>query len=122
IAIYPETGDFFTEDDLEQKARVVVIGANIKEDLFGLSEAIGENIRIKDQSFRVIGVFPEQGQSLFGVDDMVLAPYTTVQQYLSGTSHFNSIIVRAENEEIVPRVRSDIEATLRESHDIDDPA
>lgn len=122
INIYPETGEFFSEDDVEQKSRVVVIGWKVKEELFGLSEAVGQNVRIKEQTFRVIGVFPEQGQSLFGVDDMVLAPYTTVQQYISGTSHFNSIIMRAQSEDVVARVVHDVEATLRESHEITDPA
>jgi putative ABC transport system permease protein len=55
------------------------------------------------------------------VNEMILVPYTTAQQYLTGTTHFNSIIVQAETEEIVPRVVHDIEATLRESHSITDP-
>jgi putative ABC transport system permease protein len=121
LAIQPEKGDFFTEEDVKQKARVVVLGADIKEDLFGLSDAVGQNIRIKDQAFKVVGLFPKKGQSIFAVDDMVIAPYTTVQQYLSGTSHFNSILLRAESELDVPRVVNDIEATLRETHEIDNP-
>jgi putative ABC transport system permease protein len=121
LALEPDVGEYFSEEDVEQRSRVVVLGHAIKEDLFGLSEAVGQTIRIKDQPFRVIGVFAEQGQSLFAVDDMVLAPYTTTQQYLSGTDYFNSVITRAESEDIVPRVVHDIEATLRESHDIDDP-
>jgi putative ABC transport system permease protein len=121
INYYPAEGEFFTEEDVRQKSRVVVLGADVKDELFGPSDAIGENVRIKDQSFRIVGVFEEQGQAIFSVDDMVLAPYSTVQQYLAGISHFNSVIARAESEEVVPRVVHDIEATLRESHDIDDP-
>jgi putative ABC transport system permease protein len=119
--IYPDQGEFFTADDVREKARVVVLGAKIKEDLFGPSDALGQTVRIKDQPFKVIGLFPEKGQSLFGVDDMVLMPYTTAMQYISGASHFNAIIVRAENETAVPRAVHDIEATLMETHDITDP-
>ncbi|MBX4198512.1 ABC transporter permease [Candidatus Parcubacteria bacterium] len=121
LALSPEQGSFFTDDDVKQKARVVILGTKVKENLFGLSDAVGKTIRIKEQSFRIIGVFPPSGASIFSVDEMVVAPYTTVQQYLTGTIHFNSIMVRAENEKVVNRVVHDIEATLRESHGITDP-
>jgi putative ABC transport system permease protein len=119
---HPAQGEFFTEDDVRQKARVVVLGFKIKEKLFGLSDAVGETIRVKDQSFRVIGVFPSDSASLFSMDEMVITPYTTAQQFLTGTTHFNSMLARAETKEMVPRVVHDIQATLRESHDITDPA
>lgn len=118
---YPVEGQFFTLDDVRQKSRVVVLGSKVKEDLFGLSDAVGQTVRIKDQAFRIIGVFPDSGTSIMSVNEMVLVPYTTAQQYITGTTHFNSIIVQAESEEIVPRVVHDIEATLRESHGITDP-
>lgn len=118
---YPDEGQFFTADDVRQKARVVVLGSEVKEDLFGLSDAVGQVVRIKDQSFRVIGVFPDSGSSILSVNETVLAPYTTIQQYITGTTHFNSVMVQAESESIVPRVVHDIEATLRESHNITDP-
>ncbi len=121
INLAPEVGEYFTEDDVRQHARVVVLGQKIKDDIFGPSDAVGRTIRVKDQTFRVVGVFPDNSSSLFSMDDTVLAPYTTVQQYLTGTSHFNSMLVRAESKEMVSRVVNDIEATLRESHDITDP-
>lgn len=118
---YPAQGQFFTEEDVRQKSRVVVLGFKIKEELFGPSDAVGENIRVKDQSYKIIGVFPSDSASLFSMDEMALVPYTTAQQYLTGTTHFNSMLARAETKEIVPRVVHDIKATLRESHDITDP-
>ena len=122
ISIRPEQGRFFTEDEVDQQARVAVLGASVREDLFGLSDAVGQSVRIKDQRYRVIGLLPEKGQSLMDIDNMVVLPYTTVQQYLSGASHFNSLIIQAESEEVMARVVHDIEATLRESHGITDPA
>lgn len=121
LGVYPEIGEFFTEEDVRQKARVVVLGITLKEDLFGLSDAVGETIRIKDQSFRVIGVFPESETSIFTVDEMVVMPVSSAQQYITGTTHYNSIMIKAESKDMVPRVVHDIEATLRESHKITDP-
>jgi len=120
--IYPSEGMFFTDDDIRQKASVVVIGSEIKNKLFGRSDALGEKIKIKDRVFRIVGIFPPKGQvALFNVNEMVIIPYTTAQQYLTGTNYFNAILVQTENEELVPRVAKSIELTLRESHNITDP-
>ena len=122
LDIYPEKGTFFTEDDIRQKASTAVIGYNVKDDLFGPSEAIGEKIKIKGKSFTVVGVLPKAGTiAMFNVDDMVVVPYTTAQEYLIGINYYNEILVQAETEEMVPQVVRDIEATLRETHNIDDP-
>lgn len=122
LEIYPEKGIFISAEDIDQKARVAVIGSEVKQELFGDSNALGEKIKIKGLSFRVIGVLPAKGQvSLFQIDDLVIVPYTTAQQYLLGINYFHRIIVQAENEEIVPRVVKSMEQTLRELHTIDDP-
>ncbi|MDD3752576.1 MAG: ABC transporter permease [Candidatus Colwellbacteria bacterium] len=120
--IPPDEGVVFSEDDVKSQASVVVLGANIKEDLFGLSDAIGEKIKIKNRTFRVIGVMGKKGQvSFLNMDDMIIVPYTTAQKYLMGIDYFHNIIVEAESEEIIDFVVSDIKATLRELHDITDP-
>ncbi len=122
LGIYPSQGNFFTQGEIRQKASVAVIGAEVKRKLFGASEALGQKIRIKDRTFRVIGLFPEKGQvALFDVDELVVVPYSTAQEYLLGINHFNSIILQAETEAAVPRVVNDIKLTLRENHGIDDP-
>lgn len=122
LEIYPSEGDFFTEEDIRQMSAVVLLGSEIKKELFGESEAIGEQVKIKNKSFKVIGVFPEKGMvSMFDVDNMVLTPYSTAQKYILGINYFNEFIIQAETEEIVPITVKDIEATLRESHNITDP-
>ncbi len=121
LGVYPEEGEFFNADDVRQKARVVVIGSKIKEDLFGPSDAVGKTIRIKEQSFRVIGVFPDKGQTILNINEMVVAPYTTVQQYITGKNFYNAILLQATTKESIPRVVYDIKATLRELHNITDP-
>jgi putative ABC transport system permease protein len=121
LSIEPQSGQFFSEADVTQRSRVVILGSKIKEDLFGLSDALNQNIRIKDESFRVIGLLPQKGQSLLSVDDMVLVPYTTAQQYISGTNFFNSVMLTVDSADHLTRAVSDIEATLRETHNIDNP-
>ncbi|MBM4177384.1 ABC transporter permease, partial [Candidatus Gribaldobacteria bacterium] len=122
LGIYPEIGSFFSEEDIRQNAAFVLLGNNIKEELFGKEDALGKQVKIKNKNFKVIGVFPKKGiVSMFDVDTMVLVPYTTAQKYIMGINHFNEFIIEAESEEIVPITVKDIETTLRESHNITDP-
>ncbi len=116
-------GSFFTDDDVLSKEPVIVIGYKVKTHLFGGDEAIGQKIRIKNNTFRVIGVLPEKGQSGFvNFDDAVLMPYTTAQQYVLGIKYFNRIIVEADTQDHINATAADITNTLRNSHDITDPA
>ncbi len=121
LDIYPSEGAFFTDEDIKQRASLAVIGSEVKRKLFGQSNAVGEKIKIKNKSFRVIGVLSPKGQVLFfNVDDMIIIPYTTGQKYIAGINYFNAIVIRAESEEIVPQVVQDIKKTLRENHEITD--
>lgn len=120
--VYPERGIIFDDQDIRRKAAVAIIGSKVKQELFGEREAIGENIKIKNKNFRVIGIFPSKGQLAFlNVDDMVLLPWSSAQSYLLGIDHFHEVVVSAESPEYVDQTVRDIEATLRESHGITDP-
>ncbi len=120
--VFPDEGNFFTKEQLISKAKVAVIGTKVREELFGESDAVGQKIKIKEQNFQVIGVLPPKGQILFfNIDETVIIPYTTAQQYVFGIKYFNRFIIQAESEEDVPFVVADIERTLRELHDIQSP-
>ncbi len=120
--LYPETGTFFSEDDIRGRADVIVIGAKVREELFGASLALGQRIKIKDRNFRIIGILPKKGQvSFFNFDEMAIVPYTTAQQYIFGIKHFHRFIIQADEEENIQRTVRDVELTLRQSHDITDP-
>jgi putative ABC transport system permease protein len=122
LNIHPETGMMFTDDDVKQKASVAVIGSKTKEKLFGESDAINKKIKIKNRNFRVVGVFPKKGTvSVFNVDEMILIPYTTAQEYLLGTNHFNSILVQTKTEKDIESTSAHIKIVLREAHNITDP-
>lgn len=118
--VFPSEGSIFTDMDIQSRARVILIGSKVKEELFGFSDAVGQRVTIKDQQFRVVGVYPPTGQrGLFDIDDLVIMPYTTAQTYLLGTSHFHRFIIRADSADNVDKVAHNVRATLREAHNID---
>ncbi|HHE65199.1 MAG TPA: FtsX-like permease family protein [Bacteroidetes bacterium] len=120
--VEPEEGRMFTDDEVKQMARIGIIGSNVKEELFGDSDAIGERIKIKNINVKVIGVLPPTGvKMMMNIDDTIVMPYTTVQKILMGISHYHAILVQAETEEMVPDIVEDIKLTLREMHGITDP-
>lgn len=117
-----DQGRFLTEDDVKSYADVVVIGSEVKEELFGGNEAVGQKIKIKGRNFKVIGILEKKGQGmLIGFDETVIVPYTTAQRYILGIKHFQHIIVEVDSEENIPQTVEDIEITLRNSHNISDP-
>jgi len=121
--VYPDEGVFFDENDIKQKSNVAIIGAKVKNELFGGSDAIGKNIKIKNKNFKVIGTIAPRGQvGFFNVDDMVLLPYSTAQTYLLGIDYYHEVIVMAQNSELVQATVVDINKTLREMHNIADPS
>lgn len=118
----PSDGTFFSDEDVKRSGDVVVLGSKVKEELFGGSEAVGEKVKIKNRSFKVVGVLPKKGQvSFFSFDEAAIIPYTTAQQYIFGRKYFDRLIIEASSEEAVPRLVNDINLTLRGSHNITDP-
>lgn len=115
-------GEFFGPDQVSSRSDVVVLGAKIADKLFDDEIPLDKKIKIKGRNFKVIGVLPETGGgSLFNFDDMVLVPYTTAQDYITGKKSFNRLIIQANSDDDVPVTAEDIKFTLRESHGITDP-
>jgi len=115
-------GRFFDVFDVEQKARVIVIGSKVKEELFGNNDPIGQKIKFKDQKFQVIGLLSAEGQGSFvDFNQAIIAPYTSIQQNVLGIKYFNRIVIEAESIEAVPGVIRDVKTLLRNNHNIDNP-
>jgi len=118
-----EKGYPFTEADVRNAARVVVLGQTVATNLFGDEDPIGKTIRIKQSPYTVVGVLARKGQSMMGddQDDTAVVPITTGQRNLFGAQFKESvrmIMVKAENEEIMPKVENSINELLRERHRI----
>ena len=124
---FPEIGGFIDQDDLNSRARVVVLGKTVVEDLFPDNPyPLEQTVKINDLPFRVIGVLEEKGGSEFGdTDNRVLVPLTTAQTRLfpsrsrSGERLVSIIMVQAVSEDRMDAAAQQIEAILRERHDID---
>jgi putative ABC transport system permease protein len=119
-SIIPDDGYFFSEDDVRSRSAVVVIGYKVKQRLFNGDEAVGQKIRIKNNTFKVVGVLPEKGSSS-SFDDTVFMPYTTTQQYITGTKFYSRIVVTADTEANLRATVEDVKNTIRDSHNITDP-
>lgn len=123
LDLHPVQGEFFSQDAIDSRASVAVIGDKIRKELFGDSDVLGEKIKIKNRPFEVVGVFGKTGQkTFFDVDQMIIVPYSTAQEYLLGINYYHELIGQAVSEEVVPYVVADIEQTLRDSHRITDPS
>jgi len=118
-----EVGHFFSKDDERGISRVVVLGSEVAENLFSGSNAVGQTIKIKRESFKVIGVMKEQGTVFFqNQDDQVFVPLETAQKLLLGINHLGFIRAKTDSEDTIDQSLEDIRATLRVRHDISDPS
>ncbi|HEY3382043.1 MAG TPA: ABC transporter permease [Vicinamibacterales bacterium] len=116
-----ETGVFFTPADVNSSAKVAVLGATVRNMLFGEGvDPIGQIIRIRNQPFKVIGVMASKGQSAMGQDqdDTIFAPYTTVQKKMRGITYIQNMTVSAASADNIKKVAEDISALLRVRHKI----
>jgi putative ABC transport system permease protein len=114
-----ESGAFFSGADVTRSAKVALLGAIVRDQLFGENaDPTGETIRINNQPFVVDGVLARKGQSATGQDqdDTVIVPYTTVMKKLSGNTWLSTITVAAGSEDQIPAVSAAVTDLLRQRH------
>ena len=114
-------GIMFTEEDVKTYSKVCVIGQTVVENLFTEGEnPIGQTIRFGSIPTKVIGVLKSKGQNQMGQDqdDVVLAPYSTVQKRALGITHFSMFFASAVSEEQSELAATEITHILRSTHNI----
>lgn len=114
-------GREFTQSDMDSGNHVAIIGPAIAESLFGPNvTAVNKTVRLKNMSFRIIGVLEKGGTGAFGVDqgNLVIIPVTVAQKQLLGISYFNDLIVKANPDYELSFVKSRITSVLRQNHGI----
>lgn len=114
-----ESGRPFTEKEIKSLAKVCLIGKTVVTNLFGENaDPVGLEIRFKNIPFKVIGVLASKGESNFGQDqdDLLIAPYTTVQKRILAIPYIQSIYASAVSAEKSPEALDEVEATLRDAH------
>ncbi|MFC1645037.1 ABC transporter permease [Patescibacteria group bacterium] len=117
-----DTGVMFEDEDNDGNKKVVVLGSKIKNDFFGEDDAIGKSIKIKGQSFRVIGVLESRGAAaFFDFDDVLYLPIKTLQKRLIGADYMQFAMFKVKDEGLMEQTVVEMEGIMREEHDIDDP-
>lgn len=121
LRITPVRGALFMDVDVRSRARVVVLGSDVKSDLFGDAEAVGEIVSVRGVPLRVVGVLPPLGQVLvFNADETVFVPVSVAQHDLLNIDYYHRVFVVALDGVDLEFVAADIRATLREQHGITD--
>lgn len=113
-----KSGEFFTERDVLARAKVCVLGSEVAKNLFPDDDPIGQQVRIRNVPFKIIGVLAEKGQTSVGTsnDDIILAPSRTVHERLSGGRFIGSIQVSAVSASQIPKAKEELRRIMREAH------
>lgn len=113
------SGRNITDSEADGSAKVCLVGRTVADELFGEGiDPTGETIRFKNIPFRIIGVLEEKGQNSFGQDqdDVMIAPYTTVQKRILAQTHIQSIQMSAGSAEESDLAEAQVEEVLRRTH------
>ncbi len=122
---YPEirkwpvaNGSFFSDSDVRTAARVIVIGQTLADNLFPGADPIGQDLRVQNLPFRIVGVMNRKGQDPQGrdQDDVAFAPYTTVQKKILGRDRIQIAFVSAISQDATYTAQSQITELLRQRH------
>jgi len=109
----------FTDDDVASAAKVCLLGQTVINNIFTNGEdPIGKTIRFNKIPFKVIGVLDKKGENTFGQDqdDMILAPYTTVQKRIMAITWLQNIYAAATDEKSSDTATTEVKAILRSNH------
>jgi putative ABC transport system permease protein len=116
-----EFGTFFSSQDVATSSKVAVLGAVVRDQLFGEGEdPTGQVIRVRNQPFKVVGVLTRKGQAAMGEDqdDSIYCPYSTVMKKLNRTTFIQNITISAASANNLSKTADDIAAVLRVRHKI----
>ena len=118
-----EDGDMFTEQDIQTAAKVCVVGKTVVDNLFpDGGNPLGKVIRFQKLPFRIVGVLESKGYNSMGMDqdDLILAPYTTIQKKVLAITHLQGITCSALEEKYTEQAIDEITEILRRNHKLKD--
>jgi len=112
-----DEGRFFVQEELDSWAKVCVIGKTVKIELFGNEHPVGEDIKVRNERFTVIGVLKEKGRVGWeDFDDQILIPFTTAQKRFTGDDKVQTIFVQAKSSEATDTATRQVETLLTARH------
>ena len=116
-----EEGAMFGQDEIDNLSKVAVIGRTIQKNLFPEGDSpIGQTIRFKNIPFKIIGILTAKGESNFGQDqdDIIIAPYTTVQKRVLAQTYLQSIVASVITEDQAENAVNQVKTILERTHNI----
>lgn len=114
-----EDGEMFSDQDIAVAAKVCVVGKTVVDNLFpGGENPVGKVIRFQKLPFKIVGVLESKGYNSMGMDqdDLILAPYTTIQKKILAITHLQGITCSALKEEYTEQAIDEISEILRRNH------
>jgi len=114
-----QSGNEFNTAEDHSASKVCVIGKTVATNLFGEGiDPVGKQVRINKIPFTIEGLLTAKGQNAFGQDqdDIVIAPFTTVQERMMTVTYIQSIMVSATTEKMIPEATDEITQVLKERH------
>jgi putative ABC transport system permease protein len=115
------SGSLYTMNDDKSSAKVCVIGQTVVNNLFGAdADPVGSYIRINKIPFKIVGITEKKGQNAFGQDqdDMVIAPFSTVQKRMMAITHIQSMLASAKSEPQITEASKEITDVLKAKHNL----
>ena len=119
---HPATGRFLTATDLKDWNRTIVLGQTVAQVLFGSSPAVGEEVKIRDHRFTVVGIMEGKGE-IYGqdYDEMIFIPITTGLRFFKGNDKIRSLVLHVPQREHMPQITEALHQFLVQRHDgVDD--
>ena len=115
-----DEGDFYSDQDERGATKVCVLGQTVVQNLFPGQDPVGQIVRIGNIPFQVVGTLKAKGQSSFGQDqdDIIVAPFSTVQRKIQGIDFVSMILVSAASKDMIPEAQTEITDLLRSRHKI----
>lgn len=118
-----ESGRIFSKEENDGLAKVVVLGAKVKEKLFGETDPLEKNVKINRTNYRVIGVLAKQGAAGFmDMDSIAYLPVKTLQKSILGVDHVLFITLTTRDQRLAEDTADEIIQLLRRRHNITDPS
>ncbi|MBM2840362.1 MAG: export transporter permease protein [Bacteroidetes bacterium] len=113
-----QSGAYFTDQDVRGATKVCVIGQTVVDNLFPGQDPVGQMIRIAKLPFKVVGTLQPKGQNAMGQDqdDLIIAPFPTVQRKIQGVDFVGIILVSAVSKQQIPEAQAQITELLRLRH------
>ena len=119
-----QEGSFFTEQDVKNCRRVCVLGKTVVDNLFNGDDPVGKTIRVRNITFKVVGVLISKGANNWGQDqdDVLMAPYTAVQRYLQRSKfrNINMMNLSLISMDDLEEAKREVGAILRQRHHLAD--